>query len=893
MKMKLYYFALSLLGLLSYTGVFAQTISEENAEESYVIRMITNRPEWAQISLIIEADGEFRVEGASNIYSDVYSDIQPEIRIYGKVTSLTAYTSGLTSLDISQCPMLKYLNCNNNELSSLYLGNSTSLETLLCSENQLTNINISKCPALSTLGCNNNQLTQLDLTNCSALTSLECYGNHITTLELSQCSSLQHLNASKNPLFNLEVSQCKDLEVLKCSDNQLVSLDVSQNVKLNHLSCENNRLTHLDLIKNEHIEELNCSNNKIATISLGYKPNLSKFDCYNNQIKIEEMRKLVNTLAAKGYYSYGAIYLKNYEVETEEGNELTDRLVAVIKAKGWNYWGNEGTSTPTPTITMTTNKPIGEVVSIEINAEEDFSVEGLKKIGEGYYRVERPVIQIAGKVVSLGCSDCGLISLDVSDAYLLQRLGCGGNDLTSLDVSENYALNALSCGFNQLETLVLGGNSVLQQVSCHNNKLAQIDISNNAALSSLDCSNNLLRSIEIGGHSNLASLTCNYNLLNHLHLPLHSRITKLSCSDNQLTDLILSQCTSLKELTCSNNPLEILDISECATLAHLTATHTPLRSLDISHNAALERLDCSNNQLDSIVLNDNFKLRYLACNNNQIKLPTMERLIESLSYTNGIIQVIDARAETAEGNEVTHELEASAKAKLWEVRAIERIKNGYQLNVNLDNIHILSVPETGCTTYFNDKYESKQWESGTIGYIFNNSVRLPEGLSAYKVVQEEGELRMEAMNTSYVNNRTAVIVKGAPGFYYIASTDERGTSLYEGNLLRGSDYDVTLSAEEGHKLYIFQEGSHGLGFYWQESTEGQTADLKKRDVYLQLPVGMNLEGFSLDGKLITEVHTPHSAMQSNNKLDVYDLSGRRVKHFTRGLYLMNGQKIMR
>ena len=76
----------------------------------------------------------------------------------------------LTSLDISNNPILKYLYCNDNELTGLDISNNPELYNLKCYNNKLTSLDVSNNLNLGFLYCYNNELMSLNLslnTNCT------------------------------------------------------------------------------------------------------------------------------------------------------------------------------------------------------------------------------------------------------------------------------------------------------------------------------------------------------------------------------------------------------------------------------------------------------------------------------------------------------------------------------------------------------------------------------------------------------------------------------------------------------------------------------------------------------------------------------------------------------
>jgi Leucine-rich repeat (LRR) protein len=86
----------------------------------------------------------------------------------------------LHSLDVSACPYLFTLWCDNCGLSKLDVSNSPNLNQLSCSNNQLTSLDVSHNATLQSLQYQNNHLAALDLSNNSAIYQLYGYDNSRT-----------------------------------------------------------------------------------------------------------------------------------------------------------------------------------------------------------------------------------------------------------------------------------------------------------------------------------------------------------------------------------------------------------------------------------------------------------------------------------------------------------------------------------------------------------------------------------------------------------------------------------------------------------------------------------------------------------------------------------------
>ena len=159
---------------------------------------------------------------------------------------------------------LKELDCYNNQLTSLDVSNNPLLEYLHCGNNHLTTLNVNSNPLLKTLWCGGNQLTALDVSNHPKLIRLDCNGVYIADKDgnMVNTSQLSTLNASNNP----------SLEFLWCSDNRLTTLNVSNAPALTELHCQGNKLTALDISTSPALTELWCYNNYLSTVNVSNNP---------------------------------------------------------------------------------------------------------------------------------------------------------------------------------------------------------------------------------------------------------------------------------------------------------------------------------------------------------------------------------------------------------------------------------------------------------------------------------------------------------------------------------------------------------------------------------------------------------------------------------------------
>ncbi len=188
-----------------------------------------------------------------------------------------------------------------------------NLEMLDCSYNRISTLDVSNNPKLKTLDCSINQLTgYLDVTSNPALETLWCYSNWLEDVDLGNNENLIELWCNDNQLMALDITGLPGLKVLWCDANKLTDLDTTGNPALEILCCANNKLENLDLSQNSALRTLWCFENKIEELNLFNNPDLNALGCYANYMSVLDIAPCYTLceLAANRPYSErdGAIY---------------------------------------------------------------------------------------------------------------------------------------------------------------------------------------------------------------------------------------------------------------------------------------------------------------------------------------------------------------------------------------------------------------------------------------------------------------------------------------------------------------------------------------------------------------------------------------------------------
>lgn len=194
-------------------------------------------------------------------------------------------------------------------------------------------------------------------------------------------------------------------------------------------------------------------------------------------------------------------------------------------------------------------------------------------------------------------------------------------------------------------------------------------------------------------------------------------------------------------------------------------------------------------------------------------------------------------------------------------------------------------------------------EAGYGTYYSSKAYIMPKGVKGYTITGNEGTSLV--MNEAYaagavVPAKTALVVEGAANKYYTLVAESTELTP-DDNKLHGSDEAETTYVDgtdvKYYKLSYNNEGNN-LGFYWG-SENGAAFTNGAHKAYLALDSEKLLSqsrGFSLADLahgVTTGINTTvKSATQSNF---IYDLNGRRINSLNgaaKGVYIMNGQKVL-
>ena len=217
-------------------------------------------------------------------------------------------------------------------------------------------------------------------------------------------------------------------------------------------------------------------------------------------------------------------------------------------------------------------------------------------------------------------------------------------------------------------------------------------------------------------------------------------------------------------------------------------------------------------------------------------------------------------------------------------------------------------PEAGWSDYADKIVEElKIGPNGyTSYYLENENFEVPAGCTAYiiKNVTQQGSTRFGKTTDvaiaagSVIPKQTGFILKGTAGSTVTYRANLTGVTEVDvtGNLLVGTATEQEISGA-GYKYYLFGKGAVGQGFYYQTGRDGNSIKLSAHRAGLKLSAsGPDFAPakeliFNFDDATTTGVNTVQPAVEKKSDV-IYDLQGRRVTNPSRGIYIVNGKKVV-
>ena len=165
-------------------------------------------------------------------------------------------------------------------------------------------------------------------------------------------------------------------------------------------------------------------------------------------------------------------------------------------------------------------------------------------------------------------------------------------------------------------------------------------------------------------------------------------------------------------------------------------------------------------------------------------------------------------------------------------------------------------------------------------------VTLPDGVDAYVISSVGDRAQTEKLEGKDIPAGTAVILRGESAVTSISATIKDDIDAFAGtNALQGSYTEKTLGTND---LVLGISATTGIGFY---KKAGENPVLGANKAYLPISSESPVKSFALSfDDVPTGISETVNGLSVNGKC--FDLSGRKVSHPAKGLYIKGGRKIV-
>ncbi len=207
------------------------------------------------------------------------------------------------------------------------------------------------------------------------------------------------------------------------------------------------------------------------------------------------------------------------------------------------------------------------------------------------------------------------------------------------------------------------------------------------------------------------------------------------------------------------------------------------------------------------------------------------------------------------------------------------------------------------TAATNAKVESTISAQGIGTFYANAATTIPEGVKAYVALEEPvmdgadgqgnavGTISMAEV-TDIIPAKTGVVLRGEAGTYDFFYTAEDGAADTDANLLvgyAGAAEFRAVSLLDNVNTYVLTVKDGAAGFYKKDAA----FKVYNHKAYLNVPgtAAGTLRLRFVDADGTTEIRDV--LLEQGETGEIYDLTGRRVRHAGKGVYIMGGKKVLR
>ena len=196
----------------------------------------------------------------------------------------------------------------------------------------------------------------------------------------------------------------------------------------------------------------------------------------------------------------------------------------------------------------------------------------------------------------------------------------------------------------------------------------------------------------------------------------------------------------------------------------------------------------------------------------------------------------------------------------------------------------ISVKQKSQTTLSVSTYKWATFNNANYALDFSNA---KDAINAYMVTGREGTAITKTAVTGTLPKNTGLLINGDAGTYAIAIVSSSNTDVSSNLMKPGTGADV--SAESGKTKYVLGVNGEEAQFLKINATK---ATVSADKAYLEFNEEINASALIFDGSFdnTTSIESIQATMAENEVF--FNLAGQRVAQPTKGLYIVNGKKVI-
>lgn len=207
--------------------------------------------------------------------------------------SFAAQDTGISEVELTDCPQLKRLTLKYQQLSSIDLSKASNLEELYLDGNEkLEQVGLTGLSSLRWLNVSNlPKLKTLDLAQTPGLTHLLAYNTQCANMPVEICTNLEVLDLTNTGSSQLKVADLTRLKRLLLTSNNLKKIETAKLTALTELQVDKNQLTEL-VLHAPNLETLNVTSNQLTALDLSQATGITTLYCSDNKLSLDKLPTL-------------------------------------------------------------------------------------------------------------------------------------------------------------------------------------------------------------------------------------------------------------------------------------------------------------------------------------------------------------------------------------------------------------------------------------------------------------------------------------------------------------------------------------------------------------------------------------------------------------------------